>query len=174
MRVRPRLAGLFLAMQLALPGFSTAATFESDYEEKSWAEIEPQLPVAPKGADLQPFYVSPSTENRFYIDRKSLTVGGDGVVRYTLVVVSPSGARNVSYEGIRCETGELRLYAFGHADGTWGKARSNKWTQIEGGVTRNRHHVALFGEYFCPPGAVVGNVKEALAALERGSNPARQ
>ena len=34
-------------------------------------------------------------------------------LRFTLVIVSPSGARNVSYEGMNCSTGERRLYAFG-------------------------------------------------------------
>ena len=43
--------------------------------------------------------------------RTSLTVGTDGVVRYTVVVTSPAGARNVNYEGIRCDTYEWRLYA---------------------------------------------------------------
>jgi hypothetical protein len=36
------------------------------------------------------------------------------VVRYTVVVKSPSGGSNVAYEGIRCTpTGEYRLYAYG-------------------------------------------------------------
>lgn len=165
---------LFVAALVALPLVSVAVGFEDDYEKKSWGEIEPQLPVPPKAENLVAFYVSATTDNQFYIDRKSLSVGEEGVVRYTLVVVTPSGARNVSYEGIRCETGELRLYAFGRGDGSWGKSRGSHWLSIDGSVTRNRHHVALFSEYFCPVGGVAARAVDILRALDRGGDPVRQ
>ena len=59
-----------------------------------------------------------------FVDEASVHYGSDDVIRYTMVIVSPSGARNVTFEGMRCETGERRLYAFGRADGSWSRAKT--------------------------------------------------
>ena len=42
------------------------------------------------------------------IDQRTQAIGEDGVVRYVLVVRSASGAESVSFEGLRCATGERR------------------------------------------------------------------
>lgn len=146
------------------------AGFEEDYEAKKWEEIEVRLPPAPRAEDLIPFYVSATAQNKFSIDGRSLTVGGDGVVRYILVIETPAGTRNVSYEGMRCETKERRFYASGRADGSWSKARSNQWERVREAVS-NRQHAALFIDYFCPGGAIVWTADEARDALRRGGHP---
>lgn len=146
-----------------------AAGFDSEYEEKRWEEIEAQIPPFPRPDSLVSFYVSASTDNQFMVDRDSISVGADGVVRYTLVVTSSSGAQNVSYEGLRCLSAERRLYAFGRSDKTWSKARSNQWVRIQGS-TLNRHHAALFSEYFCPAGNMVRDADEARMVLRSGGH----
>jgi hypothetical protein len=145
------------------------ADFEEDYENKKWQELEVSLPATPKQENLLPFYVSAATSNRFFIDGSTLDVGGDGVVRYALVVLSAEGGRNVTFEGMRCETKERRIYASGRLDGTWSKARRNEWVRIQDAYA-NRHHAALFLDYFCPVGVIVRNVDEARAALVRGGH----
>jgi hypothetical protein len=149
---------------------SAAATFEEDYEKQLWQEIEFQLPAAPKAESLIPFYVSAATENRFFVDPTTLTVGSDGVVRYVLMVLTPGGARNVTFEGMRCETKERRIYASGRLDGSWSKSRRNDWESIREAVA-NRHYAALFIEYFCPGGVIVRNAAEAVSALRTGGHP---
>lgn len=144
--------------------------FEYDFEEKPWAEMEAQLPPAPKAENLLPFFVSATTENRFFVDGASITAGGDGVVRYTLVIKSAGGATNVSYEGMRCSSGEIKRYAFGHADGGWGKARNPKWEEIRY-KDLNRHHHVLHDDFFCPRGMAVRTATEAVNALKRGEHP---
>lgn len=146
------------------------ADFEDDYEVKKWEEVAVQLPTSPKESSLQPFYVSATTDNRFWVDLDSVSVGSDGVVRYTLLVRTGTGAKNVSYEGMRCETRERRLYAFGRSDGSWSKSRGNQWMRIQEAVN-NRQHAALFTEYFCPGGVVVSSATEAKSALRRGGQP---
>ena len=146
------------------------ADFEEDYENKQWQEIEVQLPAAPKQETLLPFYVSAATENRFFIDGATLSVGGDGVVRYVLLVLTPQGARNVTYEGMRCETRERRIYASGRLDGTWSKARKNEWVRILD-AWANRQNAALYLEYFCPIGTIVKDAAEARDALIKGVHP---
>lgn len=144
--------------------------FEEDYDKKNWRELEAQLPPAPRDEVLLPFYVSPAAESSFRIDTSSLSVGGDGVIRYVLVVVTPGGARNISFEGLRCDTRERRLYAFGRSDGTWSKARSSQWAVVENKVV-NRHHTALMQEYFCPGGVAIRTVEEGVTALKAGGHP---
>lgn len=163
-----RCASLLLAAMLA--STTVFADFEEDYESKQWQEIEVQLPAAPKQETLLPFYVSAATENRFFIDGATLSVGSDGVVRYVLLVLTPQGARNVTYEGMRCETRERRIYASGRQDGSWSKARKNEWVRIQDAYA-NRQHAALFLEYFCPIGNIVQDAAEARNALIKGVHP---
>lgn len=145
------------------------ADFEDDYETQKWQELAVQLPAAPKDETLQVFYVSPTSDNRSMIDTATLTVGADGVVRYVLVVEAAGGARNVTFEGMRCESRERRIYASGHRGGVWSKSRNNEWSRIQEAYS-NRQHAALFMEYFCPEGAIVRDVTEVVRALRQGGH----
>ena len=142
------------------------SAFEQDFDDetKPWVEIQTQLPPAPRDGDLATFGVSGATQFRFGIDRTTLAIGTDGVIRYVLVATSPQGARNVSYEGIRCESEEKKIYATGRSDGTWIRARNAAWTRIEE-IGLNRQHAALMKEYFCPNGIPTGGVPEILGRL---------
>lgn len=146
------------------------ADFEEDYESRQWQEIAVTLPEPPQQRNLVPFYVSAATSNRFYIDASTLSVGSDGVVRYVLLVLSPEGGRNVTFEGMRCESRERRIYAVGRLDGSWSKARKNEWVRIQDAYA-NRHHAALFLDYFCPFGNIVRDAAEARNALLLGGHP---
>ena len=79
-----------------------AATFDT----APWHEQEARLPAYPKEERLIRFDTGPTSTLRFFVDRDSLAVGADGVVRFTLVAKS-DGAANVSYEGIRCSMREV-------------------------------------------------------------------
>lgn len=144
---------------------------EGDFGEK-WAEGQVEFPAAPEEANLVSIYVGEETGNKFYIDERSLVVGKDSVIRYTLVATSPSGARNVSYEGLRCGISERRLYALGRTDGSWAPARNSRWMPISDNYL-NRHHAALYKEYFCTTGGSVMNTDQARSVLLRG-NPAME
>lgn len=159
-----------LLLALTLSASSAFADFEEDYESKGWRELEFQLPEAPKQESLLPFYVSAATDNRFFVDGATLSVGSDGVVRYVLLVLSPQGGRNLTFEGMRCETRERRIYASGRADGTWSKARKNEWVRIQD-LPSKQHHAVLFLEYFCPFGILVRDAAEARKALVQGVHP---
>lgn len=159
-----------LAMVTVLPLAGWTASANRDSDEKPWAEVEAQLPAFPQPENLVPFFVSAMSDNKFLIDAESLSVASDGVVRFTLVIVSPSGARNISYEGIRCATGESRIYAFGRSDSTWSKARSDQWRKIREN-SLNRHHAELFSEYFCVVGVTLRDADEARQVLRQGGHP---
>ena len=170
-RVRALVASILLATILAAchsapPAVSTQS--ELDDEPKEWAELAAQLPPAPQPGDLVGFYVSPATQFRFSLDRKSISIGSDGVVRYTLVGISDLGAKNVSYEGMRCATWERKLYAVGRSDGSWAPSRNKNWQHVWEANT-NRQHAELMKELLCPDRLVPKDAKEILERLARGS-----
>lgn len=131
-----------------------------------WRESSYELPALPGEEDWLPFYVSASTENRFFVAGQSISVGADGVVRFALLVRTPSGVRNISFEGIRCETRERRLYATVRSDGGWSRARSSQWMRIRDEYA-NRYHAALFLDHFCPDGVIVSDAEQVRNALRR-------
>lgn len=161
-------AGRLLAA-LAIGLLAGRALAEDDAPKRQEREVV--LPAFPRESDLVEFYVSAATSNRFYIDAATLSAGDDGVVRYTLVVLTSGGATNVSHEGIRCATLEFRLYATGRSDRTWSPARTSEWRPIENKPV-NRHHAALSRDYFCPNGNPVLSADEGRNALRLGKHPA--
>jgi hypothetical protein len=141
-----------------------------DPDAPQWEEEAVAIPGFPQDANLREFYVSATTTNRFFVDAESLSIGKDGVVRYVLVVKTGSGATNVSFEGIRCDTYELKVYASGRPDGNWSLARGSKWRPISNRQV-NRHHLALAKELFCPFGSPIRSSAEGLEALRLGRHP---
>lgn len=141
--------------------------FEEDFddEDKPWEEVALQLPAPPKPENLLPFYVSPTATQSFAIDAASLTVGTDGVIRYTLVATSgDGGARNISYEGVRCLTYERKLYAFGRDDGSWSRSRRDQWERINS-FASNRPQAVLAKNYFCREKTVAGEAEEMVKRI---------
>ncbi|MEF8721990.1 MAG: CNP1-like family protein [Candidatus Accumulibacter delftensis] len=159
-----------LAALLPSPALSASDEGGDGDSAKQRAETsEVQFPAFPQAENLIPFVVSATADSKFMIDSESLSVTPDRVVYYTLVIVSSAGARNVSYEAIRCATAERRVYGFGRSDGTWSKARGDQWLRIEE-RTVNRQHAALFGEYFCTLGTSLRDADDARRILRSGGN----
>lgn len=160
---------------LALVGFAAVgiAQPKSDYEleeeRRNWKEGEYKLPAPPKTEDLIEFNVGAATDFRFFIDQKSLSVGKEGVVRFTVLARSTAGAETVSYEGIRCSTGNYRVYAYGRRGGGWSE-RESEWRPIEV-KTAQRWRNALLREYFCPMRTPIFDQAEGIDALRRGGHP---
>ncbi len=163
-------AAVLAAFFCASPAFAQSQ-FEEDFDDtgKTWQEVSVQLPATPVNASLIPFYVRPTATQDFAIDEKSLSVGKDGVIRYTMVATSPAGAKNISYEGIRCETFERKSYAFARADGTWARSRRDQWEPIVRNAA-NRQHGVLATDFFCESKSISGTGDTILQRL-RGSQP---
>jgi hypothetical protein len=152
--------------QLPVPGAGTR--YDEEQEKLNWKEAEVQPPAYPKDADLIEFQVSSGATFRFYIDAASLSVGSDGVVRYTLVARSPAGVSNISFEGIRCNTKSVRVYAQG-TGGRW-SPRQGEWRDIEARTIQRWHNVLYF-EYLCPRNRPIATAAEGVDALRRGMHP---
>ncbi len=143
-----------------------AAGLEEEPDKKVWSEDALVLPAFPDPVNLIEFTVGSRRGIRFFVDGQSISIGSDGVIRFVLVVIGSQGAQNISYEGMRCETGERRAYAFGHGDKTWSKARGDQWVKVRGDT--NNHYVELYSSYFCANGVVVTTPDAVRQMLRKG------
>lgn len=163
-----RLLAFVLAAHLGVAFAQVKSDWERELERRDWKEAEYKLPAPPKPQDLMEFGVHAGTDFRFFVDRQSLSVGKDGVVRFTLLARSNAGAENVSYEGIRCSERKYRVYAYGKPGGGWSE-RDSDWRPIENKFQGSRY--ALWLEYFCPQWVPIFDAAEGIDALRRGGHP---
>ena len=82
---------------------------------------------------------------RFGIDPLTLSIGPDGVVRYVVVVVNPSGTLNALYEGIRCQSWEVKTYARYSANGQWSSVSNPEWRALNEQPSRHAREFARQG-----------------------------
>jgi CNP1-like family len=133
-----------------------------------WVEIEVDLPAYPAAADLIEFNTAVAQRSHAYIDRRSLYVGEDGIVRYAMIVRPNGGIDNITFEGIRCDTREYKIYAVGDAN-AWVRVPSPRWAPVEYKEINNQRKY-LWREIFCPASGMVKSTAEAVDALKRGIN----
>ncbi|MGB8435702.1 MAG: CNP1-like family protein [Burkholderiales bacterium] len=142
-----------------------------DFSEKPLEENKAKLPAAPRPEDLIRFDMGPTHRGfEYFVDGATLSVGEDGIIRYTLVVKSDMGASNVTFQGIRCATRERKDFAYGRRDGSWVQARNPEWRKIGTPGVEGPVYV-LYNEFFCPARNGVSSAGEAVAALKRGEHP---
>ena len=98
--------------------------------------------VAPNPRTLLPFYVSETTIFKFAIDTQSILIGNDGVTRYMVQITSPSGSKQTQYEGIRCDSYQVRLYGTYEANSSWRENPLGGWSAIKDNIP-NRYQAAL-------------------------------
>lgn len=158
---------------LLLFSFAAAPAFAENFGggSQAWNEATIAFPPAPSDASLKAFFVSAESPNRFMIDHASLSVDSDGVVRYVLVVRTPGGAENVTYEGIRCATAAWRIYASGRKEGAWAPLKRSQWVSISYN-TYNRPRAALASEVFCDGPVPARSREEILRRLDGRFDPA--
>ncbi len=171
-QVRAAAGGLVLAAVLSLPATSAVAQWEGwdyayDREITPWAEMQGQIPAYPVDQNLIPLNVSAATPHRFFVDAASVSIGSDGVVRYTLVIKTAGGSTNVSFEGIRCESREQKYYAIGRSDKTWVRARNPQWRPIAFRQV-DAHHFTLYSEFMCRGKFMMESTEQIVQALRRG------
>lgn len=179
-----RIAAAIAALSLVTAcGSRVSGTEARDADRRAFGE-EPsgppkeaklELPRYPKDSDLVRFYPGPVDSHRYFIDAATLIVGSDGVVRYALVMRTSGGAVNVSYEGIRCQTRERRIYAIGYPNKGWVEARRSEWEPIRSGRL-NEHQAMLYSDYFCPDGIEPADRDSIIRRLRsglRGESPHR-
>jgi len=111
--------------------FDNSAVEPNDYVEEgeAWKEEDLPLPQLPSDEDLLQVEVESASANKDFIDRKTLQVGKDGISRVTMVTRHKSGSQTVTREGIRCKTGQYRIYAIANG-GQWSVPKASVWRDI--------------------------------------------
>lgn len=110
---------LWLGGALAL-----AAPADPDAE---WKETEAPPPPAFSSAHLLKLDMPPYVSMQLGIDPATLQVTPDGVVRYVVVISSPSGTVSALYEGLRCATAEVKTYARASGNQPWTVVKEPQW-----------------------------------------------
>lgn len=141
MRVR-RLLGLLIG----IAAFNVSAQLIDI--DPDWKEVEVPAPPAFKPDRLiyleMPSYVSVKVG----VDPETLRITSDGIVRYVVVATSSSGGVNASYEGIRCVTAEVKVYARQSAAGKWNALPDPQWKPLVGNQP-SMHALALARQGAC-------------------------
>jgi hypothetical protein len=106
-------------------------------EAPEWQEIDAPAPPPLRTRGLIEIDVRGSSLH-FGVDPASIAVGKDGVVRYVVVATSKTGAVNGLYEGIRCEAGDVKVYARYNPDSGWVRAQASEWVPLN--ATPNSSH----------------------------------
>ncbi|WP_299763061.1 CNP1-like family protein [Ramlibacter sp.] len=138
----------FLALILAAAaGAASAQLVDADPD---WKELQTP-PPPPLNTSRLIGLEMPASSLRFGVDPGSVSIGADGVVRYVVVATSTSGTVNAMYEGVRCSTGEVKVYARHNPDSGWVPATKAEWQPLQ--QTRNSRHSLLVAR----TGACIGH-----------------
>jgi len=143
-----------------------AQSYGSDFDEEPWVEQQSKLPLFPRSENLARISMDTLAGFDVSIDLSTVDIGADKIVRYVLVARSSRGSENITFEGLRCESRERKLYAIGKSDKTWGQVHSSSWS-LYGANDRSYHH-ELAREFFCPDLKTVSSVAEALKNITQG------
>jgi hypothetical protein len=130
---------------LALAGACMAVSAQVAPDDPDWKELDTPAPPPLRTSGLVPVEVE-GTTLRFGVDPASVRIGPDRIVRYVVVATSPSGTVNAMYEGIRCDVGEVKVYARHNPDSGWVPARNSDWQPLgRAAITRHSNAVARSG-----------------------------
>ena len=149
---------------------------EDGEERPPWQEGITRIPDYPEDKNLISFEVDGlDRPYRYFLDTASLNTGSeDRVVRYTVVIESPTGVRNVYHEGVQCQERQYKTYAVGMSNGTFRRTKGSQWKRWQSrGVLGYRSQLGR--GYLCNDLGFPYPDDERLARLKRGgpteSNP---
>jgi hypothetical protein len=153
-------------LALALCSAAIAAWAQPAFEDPDWKELDAPPPPALRTQGLVPVEVQ-GTSMRFGVDPASVTVGADGIVRYVVVATSPGGTTNGIYEGIRCASGDVKVYARHNPDSGWVPAKNSDWQPLQS-VAHSRYSLNVARNGVClgrsPNGPAVQIVRDLRAS----------
>ena len=162
---------LLLLSPAAVFAFEDEPTgWNPDYVEEAqapWQEMEGELPAYPEKDNLLEVAAgSEAVQYTIYLDEPSLVKNEDGVVRYTVVLVSSSGVWNVTNEGLHCGEKMFRRYAYG-VDGKWQPLADSAWRPLRG-KGANRYRVVFYKKYICDPTRLQQSARQILDRFREG------
>ena len=149
----------------SLTWLATVASAQWTADATQWKEIDTPTPPAFDAGRLVPFDSPAPTAMAYGVDPATLAIGSDGVVRYVVVVTSPSGVVNAMHEGIRCATGEFKTYARHNPSGGWNRVQNAEWQSIFAGRP-SMHSLWLAKQGVCDGAAPATSVAAIVRSLK--------
>lgn len=161
---------LLLAAALCLAGPALAQDYaNADLPDWQEDQVPPPPAYTTEAARLIDIDMPASASVKVGIDPATIAINrATGIVRYVVVLRGPS-AVNASYEGIRCATGEYKVYARQSQGGPWSPSSPSQWKPMlgqSGIVVTYPTRLAQRGLCFGP--SVRQNVAEAVRDLRSG------
>ncbi|MEP6720709.1 MAG: CNP1-like family protein [Variovorax sp.] len=98
-------------------------------QDHDWKETEVPPPPAFAESRVISIQMPPYMTLKFGVDPGTISITGDGIVRYVVVASRPGGATNAFYEGVRCSTDEVKTYAR-YNSGAWQPVSDPQWKRF--------------------------------------------
>lgn len=143
---------------------ATAAAQNNIPDPPEWVESEAPPPPAFDLGKLVDVNVDARGNLRYGVDPATLNIGPDGVVRYVMVARSSTGAMTAMYEGLRCGTGEYKVYARYNVD-RWTSVSNPQWQSLWQS-SRVKHPLAFARQGGCDNVAPPTNAQEIVRRLK--------
>ena len=150
----------FIAFALAAAAAGASAQLATP--DPDWKESEAPAPPPVTSSRLIELDI-PGSTLRFGVDPASVTVGTDGIVRYVVVATSTTGTVNAVYEGLRCSTAEVKVYARHNPDSGWAPARGD-WQPLHQ-IRNSRYSLLVARNGACVGHAPNGNAAQVVRDL---------
>lgn len=162
-------AMLSLSAALALAAPCSMAQSGNGLDNPDWTEEQVTAPPAFSKDRLIPLDMAPHVSVAVGVDPQTIVVGGDGVVRYVIVMTNATGSTNAVYEGIRCITDEVKTYARLSASGQWSLLANPAWKALTESMP-SQHAKAFARQGGCQSRSATSQ-QEIVSALKAGRKP---
>ena len=165
-----QVARRYLLAGLALVAAAPALAQTLDLDRSDWKEDAVPPPPAYSVNRLIEIEMPRSASVRMGIDPDTITINHQtGIVRYVVVARGPS-ATNASYEGIRCATGEYRVYARQTQGNAWTPSDEGGWKSMLGqSSVMVKHPARLARDGICIGTGVRQTVADMVRELKSGN-----
>jgi hypothetical protein len=162
-------AVLSLSAALALAPHLCVAQSGNGLDNPDWEEEQAPPPPSFSKGNLIPLDMPHHVSVRVGVDPETIAVGGDGVVRYVIVMTNTTGSTSAVYEGIRCVSDEVKTYARLGSSGQWSTLLSPAWKALSDNMP-SRHAQAFSRQGGCQ-NRLATTKKEIITALKSGRRP---
>lgn len=163
--------GAATALATALLVFSAATQAQyANADLADWQEGAVPPPPAYRLSGLIDIEMPRGSSVKMGVDPRTIALDqGVGIVRYVVVAQGPS-AVNASYEGIRCSTGEFRVYARQVQGGEWTPNTEAAWKPMQGQTSiMVRHPLQLARSGMCMGSTLRQTAKDTVRELQSGN-----
>ncbi len=99
--------------------------------DPNWKELDTPPPPAYSPQKMLKLELAKRSMLDYAFDPASISIGKDEVIRLVIVAYSSTGGYNAIYQGIRCTTGEYKVYARQFSpNGEWSPVKDPSWQNI--------------------------------------------